>query len=74
MKIAEKWGFGMAPPKPEVQRARIEAVTTVGQLIDHEPITLPLPEVLEHISVVKGLFNRIARRVSRPSSLCRTSV
>jgi hypothetical protein len=59
MKIAEKWGFGMAPPKAEVQRARIAAVITV--LIDNESISLTIPEALEHISIVKGLFNRIAR-------------
>jgi len=61
MKIAEKWGFGMAPPKPEVQRTRMEAVTTVGRLIDDQPTSLALPEALEQISIVKGLFNRVAR-------------
>jgi hypothetical protein len=61
MKIAEKWGFGMAPPKAEVQAERIAAVINVSRLIDNEPISLTIPEALEHISIVKGLFNRIAR-------------
>lgn len=59
--IAEKWGFGMAPPKPQIQRSRLEAcrllLTTIGS---------PQPpemsgEILEAVSQVKGLFNRVAR-------------
>jgi hypothetical protein len=59
-KIFQKWGFGMAPPKPAVQAERERAARTVICILRGEPVD-DLENALEHISVVKGLFNRVAR-------------
>lgn len=59
--ITEKWGFGMAPPKPATQRERMAACRRVMALLN----TLEMPKVdeqlLDQLSVIKGMFNRIAR-------------
>jgi hypothetical protein len=60
MKIFQKWGFGMAPPKPQVQRDRVNAARTVMSLLEGKTVDNP-EEALEHISIVRGLFNRVAR-------------
>jgi hypothetical protein len=60
MKIFQKWGFGMAPPKHPVQAEREEAARTVISILQGEPVG-DVEKALEHIGVVKGLFNRVAR-------------
>jgi hypothetical protein len=53
-------GFGMAPPKHPVQAEREEAARTVISILQGEPVG-DVEKALEHISVVKGLFSRVAR-------------
>ena len=56
MRISEKWGFGMAPVKPETAAARAKSVRAVQNWIGHNE--LASAEFLEDLSVVKGLFTR----------------
>jgi hypothetical protein len=59
--IAEKWGFGMAPPKAETQRLRLDACRLLLEAIGSSQLLEPNVATLEAASVVKGLFNRVAR-------------
>lgn len=59
--VFEKWGFGMAPPKPPTQRDRARAVTEVVELLGRTQLPAQLEGHLDHLSTVKGLFNRVAR-------------
>jgi hypothetical protein len=60
-KVAEKWGFGMAPPKLATQRERLNASQIFLDAV--APVEIPAPDqlVLDAASVVKGMFNRIFR-------------
>ena len=61
--VSEKWGFGMAPPKPITHRTRLEAAEcTLGVLASRSTMPNADPLVMESLSVVKGLFNRIVRQ------------
>jgi len=62
VRIHEKWGFGMAPPKPETQRSRLDSCAALLQAIDLPGMPVSNPSLLEQISIVKGLFNRIVRQ------------
>ena len=57
-RIAQKWGFGMAPVKAHTQRKREKAVTLLLASFDSDATDSDLAEA---ISEVKGLFNRISR-------------
>ena len=59
--VHEKWGFGMAPPKPATQRQRLIAADYVYQVIDglEHPSTSDAHDML---SVVKGLFSRVLKQ------------
>jgi hypothetical protein len=59
--IAEKWGFGMAPPKPETQRERTIACTKILEVLRLREQPTNREEVLSQLSVTKGLFNRVVR-------------
>jgi hypothetical protein len=59
--IAEKWGFGMAPPKPATQRERSLACSSTLNLLNRSEQPKASEEVLAHLSIAKGLFNRIVR-------------
>jgi hypothetical protein len=59
--ITEKWGFGMAPPKPATQRERMAACRRVLALLNASQIPKADEQLLKQLSVVKGMFNRIAR-------------
>ncbi len=59
--VTEKWGFGMAPPKPKTQRERTAACRRVMILLNAAEMPQADEETLEQLSVVKGMFNRIAR-------------
>ena len=60
--VSERWGFGMAPPKPAVHKSRRDASEcTLGVLEPRRTVPAAEPLVLESLSVVKGLFNRIVR-------------
>lgn len=60
-KVSEKWGFGMAPPKAKTQRNRDEACTNLLEILCSKHLPDPDEHVLETVSIVKGLFNRIVR-------------
>lgn len=57
MRVHQKWGFGMAPVKPEIQRQRELAVTMLLGILDMAPGS-PTPAEADAISEVKGLFTR----------------
>jgi hypothetical protein len=59
--IAEKWGFGMAPPKPTTQHQRSIACTNLLELLNARGRTKAREELLSQLSVIKGLFNRVVR-------------
>jgi hypothetical protein len=59
--IAEKWGFGMAPPKPATQRERSLACSSILNLLNRSEQPKAAQEVVAHLSIAKGLFNRIVR-------------
>ncbi|WP_435278970.1 GIY-YIG nuclease family protein [Streptomyces sp. 1222.5] len=55
-RIEQKWGFGLAPIKPDVQRGRVEAARTVLATVTqghHAALGR-----LDDLSTVKGLFTR----------------
>jgi hypothetical protein len=55
-RIEQKWGFGMAPIKPAVQKERGEAARTVlSTLAEGRHAALGR---LDDLSTVKGLFTR----------------
>jgi hypothetical protein len=55
-RIEQKWGFGMAPIKPAVQKERVEAARTVlSTLAEGRHAALGR---LDDLSTVKGLFTR----------------
>jgi hypothetical protein len=58
--VNEKWGFGLAPPKPETHARRCAAARGVLEWLDvPEKGTV---ELAEQLSEVKGLFNRVVRQ------------
>ena len=60
--VSERWGFGMSPPKPAVQKSRcVASECTLRILEDKSTAPNVDPLVMESLSVVKGLFNRIVR-------------
>lgn len=60
--IYEKWGFGMAPPKPSTQATRLRSAQSVLiQIEDAQPVNIGDMH-LEDLSEVKGLFNRVRRQ------------
>lgn len=60
-KVAQKWGFGMAPPKPKTASARKAACETFLSLLGSDELPAATDELLSAISTVKGLFNRVVR-------------
>ncbi len=60
LRIAQKWGFGMAPPRPAQQERRRAASGTVLSFLESPSlIRASLPDAL---SEVKGLYNRCHRQ------------
>lgn len=57
--VAEKWGFGMAPPKPQMARERQTAAIVVLEALSRREA---LPGLVDALSITKGLFNRIWRQ------------
>lgn len=57
----KKWGFGCAPFKPETHNRNKIALTQVMYFLKHEPLANGY-SILDEISHVKGMFNRIARQ------------
>ena len=61
-RIAQKWGFGMAPPKGSTLRARNTACEKVLDLLRTDRLPEVKIDVLEAVSMVKGLFMRVVRQ------------
>lgn len=59
--VTEKWGFGMAPPKSATQRDRAVACRRVMEFLNESESRKTDEQLLEQLSIVKGMFNRIAR-------------
>jgi hypothetical protein len=60
-KIAEKWGFGMAPPKLNTQRTRVKASEWLLHVLGSHNLPQSDDSCLELASILKGMFNRIVR-------------
>ena len=60
-RVSEKWGFGMAPPKPHTLRARKDACEQVMHVLARVSFAGCDARTLESLSVVKGMFNRVGR-------------
>ena len=56
-----KWGFGMAPLKPKTKELNRQAVINVFALVKGKN-NLAVAEMVESISIFKGLLNRILRQ------------
>lgn len=59
-RIEQKWGFGLAPVKPDVQSRRVEAARTVLATIDqghHAALGR-----LDDLSMIKGLLTRTYKK------------
>src|SRR5688572_1907526 len=59
--VSEKWGFGLAPPKPDTHLARIVAAKAVLHVLTERGLPTGR-DVLSHLSTVQGLFNRVRRQ------------
>lgn len=59
VRVHQKWGFGMAPPKPKLHQRRQGWVSQVLGLLKYES---PHEESPMAVSEVKGLFNRVVRQ------------
>ena len=58
MKIEEKWGFGMAPPFPQVQTERLSSAKCVRDLLVGTPNMQAVAREEKYISLFKGLVTR----------------
>lgn len=61
MKIVQKWGFGMAPIKSDVQNSRLLAAKAVVQLLTGSERTSSR-DALDALSIIKGLYSRSFRQ------------
>ena len=61
MEKIKKWGFGMAPLKPNTARNNRRALVSVKNYVNGEGTT-NLDTITEDISWVKGLFNRVVKQ------------
>lgn len=61
-RVAEKWGFGMAPPKLKVQATRTKACETFLEIMSSRKFLEFTRQELEAISTVKGMFNRTVKK------------
>ena len=59
--VAQKWGFGMAPPKPKTQALRVQACEILLEILSSRRFGELAEEEMEAISTVKGMFNRTVR-------------
>lgn len=82
-KIEHKWGFGMSPIKEETIQARLRSLQIVKTDLNEEITNVE--DLLEAISLIKGLFNRVIRQdqwdwftvwqqLGRPGKLRSTSI
>ena len=59
--VSQKWGFGMAPPKPSTQKNRVNACESFLKVLNSGKFQFPDDNTLASMSTVKGMFNRIVR-------------
>jgi hypothetical protein len=60
--VYEKWGFGLAPPKPATERSRQTSAALVLELLEGLESLPASEDILDAISEIKGLFNRVVRQ------------
>ena len=65
-KVEQKWGFGMAPIKIDVQQKRKKCVTILMDALKNETSSEQILDIIiqgkDALSEIKGLFNRIQRQ------------
>ncbi|WP_431875986.1 GIY-YIG nuclease family protein [Micromonospora marina] len=61
MRIVQKWGFGMAPIKSEVQQQRVQAAAAVLRFLEDRQPNARIT-IQEDLSVIKGLYSRCHRQ------------
>ena len=61
MEVSKKWGFGMAPLKPETERNNRQAMLAVRGFVAGDAKVVQ-KDILGDISRVKGIFNRIVKQ------------
>lgn len=59
LEVHQKWGFGMAPPKPHTEASRKAAA---GQVLAYLDTGAPADTLATALSEIKGLFSRVARQ------------
>ncbi len=59
--VAEKWGFGMAPPKAVTQSDRKAACRHLLEILSSRHLPNSNERCLHLLSTTKGLFNRVVR-------------
>lgn len=59
IEVHEKWGFGMAPPKPRTTDIRRAASRLGLDLLQRRLPPEPTTEALDPISTTKGILSRI---------------
>ena len=61
-KVEQKWGFGMAPIKIDVQQKRKKCVTILMDALKNETSSEQILDIIiqgkDALSEIKGLFNR----------------
>lgn len=61
VRVSQKWGFGMAPVKPEVQQQRVQAASSLLCFLEGQQGEAGA-SLQEDLSVVKGLYSRCHRQ------------
>lgn len=62
VRIAQKWGFGMASIKPEVQQQRVRAAAAVLRFREDRQGGAATTTPQEDLSVIRGLYSRCHRQ------------
>jgi hypothetical protein len=60
--VFEKWGFGLAPPKTALGLQRRKSAEQLLKILERREELIGSKIVLDAISEVKGLFNRVVRQ------------
>ncbi|MBQ1041517.1 GIY-YIG nuclease family protein [Micromonospora sp. C72] len=61
VRVTQKWGFGMAPVKPEVQQHRVRAASSLLRFLEGQQDE-PDASFQEDLSLIKGLYSRCHRQ------------
>lgn len=61
MEVTQKWGFGMAPLKSDTEYSYRKAIVAVKRFVSGDDSAIR-SDITDHISTVKGLFNRIIKQ------------